>query len=100
MFKLYAIKQWFFSKMFYICIFKSKLSYLISLISTIIVFKNFQKYLLKEMKYTDCSEILKNDRGKKNQDGVYTIYPDQKTAKKVFCDMTINGGGWTVCSFV
>lgn len=52
------------------------------------------------MKYTDCSEILKNEPGKKNQDGVYTINPDQKNAKKVFCDMAINGGGWTVCLFV
>lgn len=70
--------------MFYICIFKSKLSYLISLISTIIVFKNFQKYLLKELKCKDFSEILKNDPGKKNQDGVYTIYPDQKKRKEGF----------------
>lgn len=36
------------------------------------------------MKYTDCSEILKNDPGKKNQDGVYTIYPDQKKRKEGF----------------
>lgn len=36
------------------------------------------------MKYTDCSEILKNEPGKKNQDGVYTINPDQKKRKEGF----------------
>uniref|UniRef100_A0A8W8J518 Fibrinogen C-terminal domain-containing protein n=1 Tax=Magallana gigas TaxID=29159 RepID=A0A8W8J518_MAGGI len=46
-------------------------------------------------KSVDCSEILRNDPSVKGSNGVYTIYPDRTNAKKVFCDMTTNGGGWT-----
>ncbi|XP_061176976.1 fibrinogen C domain-containing protein 1-B-like [Saccostrea echinata] len=37
---------------------------------------------------------MKKDPSKKGQDGVYVIYLD--SWKEVFCDMTIDGGGWTV----
>ncbi|XP_062594589.1 ryncolin-1-like [Saccostrea cucullata] len=30
------------------------------------------------------------------KDGVYTIYPDGRTEKRVFCEKTTEGGGWTV----
>ncbi|XP_062604382.1 ficolin-1-like [Saccostrea cucullata] len=44
----------------------------------------------------DCATILKKNPGRRGRDGVYTIYPDGIQGKRVYYDMTTEGGGWTV----
>ena len=44
----------------------------------------------------DCFAILKIHSNTSGHDGVYTIHPIKSTRRNVFCDMTTDGGGWTV----
>ncbi|KAK3084997.1 hypothetical protein FSP39_022623 [Pinctada imbricata] len=42
----------------------------------------------------DCKEILNFEPN--SSSGVYTIFPEGSVGYSVFCDMTTQGGGWTV----
>ncbi|XP_035262356.1 angiopoietin-1-like isoform X1 [Anguilla anguilla] len=54
---------------------------------------NISKRAEEERKFRDCADLFQAGY---NKSGVYTIHIGTQESKKVYCNMEVAGGGWTV----
>ncbi|XP_061109766.1 angiopoietin-1-like [Conger conger] len=54
---------------------------------------NISKQAEEERKFRDCADLFQAGY---NKSGVYTIHIGMQDTKKVYCNMEVQGGGWTV----